>query len=119
MTTINPLTLCMLVMTPIMVALGQVMFKMTGHRLAEAGDAPFYSIAWNPIFLAAIALYGGATLAWVYVLKSVPLAYAYSFMALTFVAVPLLAALWLDEPLTLKYALGLGLIVAGLLVVQT
>ena len=118
MTALNPLTLFLLLLTPIMVAVGQVMFKLTGQRLAAAGDAPFYSIAWNPIFLAAVVLYAGATLIWIYVLKTVPLTYAYSFMALTFVAVPLLAALWLDEPLTLKYALGAGLIVAGLLVVQ-
>ena len=48
-------------------------------------------------------------------LKTVPLSYACSFMALTYVIVPVLAHLWLGEPLTAKYVLGKGLVIAGLL----
>ena len=109
----------LLVLTPMTIAFGQVLFKQTGIQLADKPDAPFYSILFSPVFLVAVALYGIATLAWVYVLKMVPLSMAYSFMALTFVLVPLMAAFFLKEPLTLKYALGAGLIIAGLFVVQS
>jgi undecaprenyl phosphate-alpha-L-ara4N flippase subunit ArnE len=51
------------------------------------------------------------------VLKSVPLTVAYPFMALTFCVVPLLAWLLLGETLSLRYGVGTGLIVIGLLVV--
>jgi drug/metabolite transporter (DMT)-like permease len=37
-----------------------------------------------------------------------------SFVALTFVIVPVLAYLWPGEPLTAKYVLGMGLVIAGL-----
>lgn len=118
----KPLTLPMtglLIVTPLMIAIGQVLFKMTSQRLADNEANPFYSIALNPLFLLALAIYGSATLLWIYVLKTVPLSYAYSFMALTFVMVPLFAALWLNEALTLKYAIGAVLIVAGLVIVQS
>lgn len=119
--TTAPLSLsvyALLVLTPFAIAIGQVLFKMTSEKLVTA-NAPFYTVAFNPVFIAALILYGSATLLWIYVLKRVPLSYAYSFMALTFVIVPLLAAWWLGETVTLKYALGSALIIAGLLVVQT
>lgn len=109
----------LLVLTPMTIAFGQVLFKQTGIQLADKPDAPFYSILFSPVFLVAVALYGIATLAWVYVLKMVPLSMAYSFMALTFVLVPLMAAFFLKEPLTVKYAIGACLIIAGLFVVQS
>ena len=109
----------LLVLTPMTIAFGQVLFKQAGTQLANRPEAPFYSVFFSPVFLVAVTLYGIATLAWVYVLKMVPLSMAYSFMALTFVLVPLMAAFFLKEPLTVKYAIGACLIIAGLLVVQS
>ncbi|MGE4611174.1 MAG: EamA family transporter [Paracoccaceae bacterium] len=54
---------------------------------------------------------------WVFVLRSVPLSFAYSFNALTFVIVPVLSALLLGEVLTMRNYLGAALIISGLLVV--
>lgn len=105
----------LLVLTPFLIGIGQVMFKLTGAKLAAYPSSPFQSVMLSPIFLGALALYGAATLLWVYVLKTVPLSYAYSFMALTFVIVPVLAHLWFGEPLSAKYFLGMGLVIAGLL----
>ena len=109
----------LLLLTPVMIALGQVLFKLTSARLTAHAGTPFYTVAANPLFLLALAIYGSATLLWIYVLKTVPLSYAYSFMALTFVLVPLMAAFFLKEPLTVKYAIGACLIIAGLFVVQS
>lgn len=118
MSAITPPVFGFLCLTPLMIALGQVLFKLTSEKLLSS-SAPFYSIAFNPVFILALAVYGSATLLWIYVLKSVPLAYAYSFMALTFVLVPLMASFWLGETLTLKYAAGASLIIIGLLIVQS
>ena len=110
-------TLGLLLMTPFLIAAGQVMFKLTGQRLADHPSLAFHQAVISPLFLAALTLYGGATLLWIYVLKTVPLSYAYSFMALTFVIVPLLAAVWLGEGLSVRYYAGMGLILAGLLTI--
>jgi drug/metabolite transporter (DMT)-like permease len=109
----------LMVLTPMTIAFGQVLFKMTGSRLAANSESAFYRILFDPLFVVAVIIYGIATLAWVYVLRTVPLTLAYSFMALTFVLVPLMAAFFLKEPLTLKYAIGACLIIAGLFVVQS
>lgn len=45
----------------------------------------------SPLFIGPLVLYGGATLLWIYVPASVPRSCACSFMALTFVIVPVLA----------------------------
>ena len=104
--------------TPLMIAFGQVLFKMTSEKLVSS-QGKFHTVFFEPLFILALIIYGSATLLWLYVLKAVPLAYAYSFMALTFVLVPLFAALWLGETLTLKYALGAALIITGLVIVQS
>ena len=85
-----------LILTPIIIAAGQILFKMAGDRLAVTG-APFYAAFFNPIFIAAVSIYGLATLFWLYALKTAPLSYAYSFMALSYVMVPILAAFFLNE----------------------
>ena len=118
LTGLPPLVIGLLFGTPFMIAAGQVMFKKTSQRLLTRSDAGFFSIAFDPVFIAALALYGTATLLWIYVLKPVPLSYAYSFMALTFVIVPLLSLLFLGESISWRYAGGSALIMAGLVVTQ-
>jgi len=103
----------LLILAPIMISAGQVLFKLTSEKL-EANNAPFYAVFYNPLFLVALVIYGSATLLWLYVLKTVPLSYAYSFMALTFVIVPILAIFFLGESVNLKYVLGAALIISGL-----
>ncbi len=117
MRSISPLLIGLLVLTPFMVALGQVMFKLTGARLASQPAPPFHSIVASPVFIGALTIYGLATLVWIYVLKSVPLSFAYSFMALTFVIVPVLASVWLNEAVPPRFFVGAALIVAGLVTV--
>ena len=111
-------TLSLLIFTPVLIAGGQILFKQAGARLQSSG-APFASLAADPRFVGAVAIYGAATLLWVQVLRSVPLTYAYSFMALTYVMVPLMAVFWLGETLTLRYALGAGLVAISLIVIQS
>ena len=107
-------TLGILILTPFLIAAGQVMFKLAGQRLATLPGSGLRELVIDPVFIAAMALYTGATLLWVYVLKVVPLSYAYSFMAVTYLLVPVAAMLWFGETLNLKYFLGLGLVLAGL-----
>ena len=67
----------------------------------------------------ALAIYGAGTIIWIFVLKAVPLTIGYSFMALTFCFVPLLASVFLGEALTLRYALGAALIIGGMFVINS
>ena len=108
----------LLILTPIIIACGQVLFKISSQRIVDSNHK-FHMIMIDPVFIFSCALYAGATLLWTYVLRTVPLAYAYAFMALTFVMVPILAYFWLGETLTLRYIMGGLLILVGLVIVQT
>lgn len=108
----------LLVLTPMIIACGQVLFKIASQRIVASGDK-FHMILFDPVFIFSCGVYAGATLLWTYVLRTVPLAYAYAFMALTFVMVPILATLWLGETITMRYVMGGGLIILGLFIAQT
>ena len=108
-----------LVLTPLLISVGQILFKLTSARAGGADFTGLLAVLLDPYLLAAIAIYGFGTLVWIYVLKSAPLTVAYPFMALTFCVVPLLAWSLLGETLSLRTMIGAGLIVAGLLVVNT
>lgn len=107
-----------LLLTPLLISAGQILFKLTSARAGSLDAAGLAATLSDPYLIAALAIYGFGTVVWVYVLKTVPLTVAYPFMALTFCAVPLLAWALLGETLTPRYMLGAGLIVAGLLVVN-
>lgn len=99
---------------------GQLLFKLAADRVA--GETSLGGMAVRlvsvPAMWGALVLYAITILAWVWVLRTVPLSIAYSAVALVFVFVPLLAAWLFKEPLTLQFALGTALIGAGVLLVQ-
>jgi drug/metabolite transporter (DMT)-like permease len=105
--------------TPLLIATGQVLFKLTSGTTGDFGLKGLAALAFNPLLLLALAIYGAGTVIWIFVLKAVPLTIGYSFMALTFCFVPLFASLFLGEALTLRYAVGAFLIIGGMLVINT
>ncbi|MCJ8236981.1 EamA family transporter [Peteryoungia algae] len=107
-----------LLATPLLIALGQVLFKLTSQSIGTFSAGSLMMLAINPVFIAALALYGFGTVVWIYVLRSVPLTIAYSFMGLTFCFVPLLAQIFFGEPLHMRYLIGTLLILAGLVTIH-
>lgn len=105
--------------TPLLIAFGQVLFKLTSGTTAEFGLRGVMQLMLNPLMIAALVVYGVGTIIWIFVLKAVPLTIAYSFMALTFCFVPLLAFVFLGEALTLRYAFGAILLIGGMIVINS
>ena len=108
-----------LVCTPVLIAGGQVLFKLASRSAGAFSAEGLLRLFGNPYLLAALALYGFGTVVWIHVLRVVPLTLAYSFMALTFCVVPLLAHAFLDEALSWRYAAGVALIMLGMVIVNT
>ncbi len=100
-----------------MIAAGQLLFKLTANSLRGQGGL----LAANPralILLAvALAVYGVATLGWIFVLREAPLNRVYPIMALSFVLVPLGAHYLLGESITPQYWAGVGLLMIGLILI--
>jgi multidrug transporter EmrE-like cation transporter len=105
--------------TPFLIAAGQVLFKLTSATTGGLNAKGLAGLLLNPLFIAALALYAFGTIVWIFVLKQVPLTIAYSFMGLTFCFVPLLAQLFLGEALTLRYFLGVALIIGGMVAINS
>jgi undecaprenyl phosphate-alpha-L-ara4N flippase subunit ArnE len=103
---------------PLMIAGGQALFKLVGTRMPAADAASMWLMLFDPYFIAAMVIYAIATVGWILVLRSVPLAAAYSFSALGFLFVPFLSFLLFGEPLTGRYFAGAVLITAGLAVIH-
>ena len=93
------------------IALGQLLFKKAAIGLPAQPDATDWLL--NGWLLMALALYGVTTLLWVWILRHAPLHLAYPFMGLAFLLVPLMASVWLDEPLHWQSLVGGALSLAG------
>lgn len=98
-------------------AIGQLLFKTVAVRL---GDRGFLTLLDDPktlmIFISSLALYGFATIGWIWGLRQVPLSTAYLFMSLAFVLVPLAAWFVLGEPISTRFIMGTALIIVGIVV---
>jgi drug/metabolite transporter (DMT)-like permease len=93
---------------------GQLLFKIAAAQWRlDAGAWLAVRSLLSPAFVAALAIYGVATLLWVYALRTVPLGAAFPLYALTFLLVPVLAHFIADEPLSVNTLIGGLVIVAG------
>lgn len=101
-------------------ASGQMLFKIAADRLAVGqGPVPLALSFVTPPMLAALVLYGIATVLWVYLLHGLPLSRAYPFIGLVFAFVPLMSWIVFRDALGGRYALGLGLMLAGLYLISS
>ncbi|WP_208353663.1 hypothetical protein [Pseudaestuariivita rosea] len=107
-----------LVGTPFAISIGQVLFKISSRSLTSMDAENLFKLALNPVFIAALVLYGGVTVVWVFVLRMVPLSIAYTFMALTFCIVPILSVWLLGETIGIRFIIGGTFILAGLLIIN-
>jgi drug/metabolite transporter (DMT)-like permease len=98
---------------------GQILFKLAALRAPVEGPLGdrLVGMTFNGFFGAAVLLYAGLTVLWVWILTFTPLSRAYVFVALAFAVTPALAALLFAEPITVRLMVGIALICAGLLLV--
>lgn len=95
---------------------GQMLFKSAALRMPP--DMPLLQSLLNLLqnwqFFAAIVIYLLLTIAWVWILRVVPLSRAYPFVALAFALAPLLGCFWFGEPLPVRLLAGIVIILCGL-----
>lgn len=100
----------------LMLASGQMLFKLAATRTASGLNSVdgLRELLASPWFWLALVLYGAATYLWIAILQRVPLSIAYPFVALGFVIVPFGAWLLFGETVGWRYAGGVVLIMAGI-----
>ena len=108
------MTYLLAVLCVIGIAAGQVLFKLAAGSLSRTGS--LLDPATLTILMSAFILYGGTTIAWVWVLQRIDLGRAYPLMALSFVLVPIGSYLLFGERFNPQYFVGIALIVVGIVV---
>ncbi|WP_255312313.1 EamA family transporter [Kiloniella majae] len=104
-----------LIVFTLIMSSGQMLFKKAS--LDIDWDQGIYGLI-NPWLITAIILYGAATLLWVWILRSVPLSFAYSFSALAFVIVPIAASFLFKENIGWQNIVGTIFIVMGIFIIS-
>lgn len=108
--------LLFILLTVVMLAAGQILFKVASVKLEMSFKGLVSGLFLNPILILALVIYALATVFWLFVLKSMPLRVAYPFAALGFFIVPLLAYFFLNEPLRWTSFAGASIIMLGVYV---
>lgn len=101
----------------VLISAGQLLFRAAALQWRiEGWSWVTLSGFLSPIMLLALAVYGFATVLWVYVLRTVPLASAYALFSLAFLIVPVLAWFFLGEKVGVNTFVGGAIIVVGVIV---
>lgn len=116
----SPLYLSAIVFCMVVISSGQVILRILAQEISTPVTIDtVLRIVFNPLLIAALAMYTTTMIMWLWILRQVPLRQAYPFVALTFVFVPLIEfAIWHQRP-TLSHAFGTALIVAGLVIITS
>jgi drug/metabolite transporter (DMT)-like permease len=102
---------------------GQLVMKSRALSATSSGDGSklhyLVTMFTDALVLSALASGVLAAVCWMLALERTDIGFAYPFMALSFVLVPLAAAFFFEEPVSLGQMAGLFMIVAGVTVSAT
>lgn len=111
----RPIFVVLLIISSAMLAAGQTLFRLGALKAERATDIiGFIKLFTQPIIIFALLLYCGTTALYVAILQYVPVSRAYPYMALAFIMVPIAAVIFLGETVSVRYAVGVGLMILGL-----
>ncbi len=109
---LTPTVVVMILITLVMLACGQVLFKQASAQLSFARPITFLS----GTLILALFIYGAATVLWLAVLARAPLSLAFPFYGLSFLLVPAFAWWLLHEPIRPQTWIGGGVIMLGVMI---
>lgn len=118
----NFMAFAYIILTVLLTVYGQVVVKWQVSLAPSFPEAAIDKVLFilrlllNPWIISSFLAAFIASLTWMAALTKFPLSFAYPFMSLAFVFVMLLSALLFYEPITAAKAIGIGLIVAGVII---
>lgn len=105
------------ILTAFSMAAGQMLFKLGAPRWQGNTALEWViSFATNPFLVTAVFLYAVTILIWIYVLRTLPLSLAYPLTALSYVIVPMLGFLFLQEKISWQTVVGSAVIILGVVI---
>lgn len=108
-----------LILFALAMTVGQLLFKQAATAIAgRSGIEAVRALAATPSIWVALAIYGAATVLWVWLLTRVPLSRAYPFAALAMILVPLASMLIYGDRVRPLFWVGSLLVVVGVVLAQ-
>jgi len=108
-------TIAIALLVPVIGTLGQMFLKVGMSQIGSIKRSDFdspisfmLSVFTNPWIIMAIPLYFCGFILWLIVLSKLDLSYAYGFLALTYVLIPLISWLILGESIPAFRWVGIG-----------
>jgi len=96
---------------------GQMLFKLgMKDKIIDSVPAMIKAL-FTPFVLLGLVLYALTTMLWLYILNKIPISRAYPIQALAFPLVAIFSFLFLKEIIPAYRWIGIGIIVAGIIVV--
>jgi len=92
---------------------GSVQIALASHKSSEIALA----IISSPFIIGGLICFGLSAIIWLFVLSKIPVSSAYPFIALGIVATTFFGHFMFNEPITAYKALGLCLILSGILLI--
>lgn len=99
------------------IAVGQVLFKLAGNAVREAGGSFFVGVISSPAVWLAFAWYGASSFLWIYILGRASLSSAYPYALFGSALVPILSWAIFRERISLSYVVGMLIVLAGLYII--
>jgi len=119
----TPRTLALLLVSIVLGAAGQLMFKGAARNLPSLGDLGvarlLLTMFTTPLILGGFACFFISSLLWIVAIKNTPLSTAYPMVALSYVIIFGGSALLYGETIGWKHGIGAALIVGGILLIAT
>lgn len=104
----------------ISLSIGQILFKIAAdQKMPDGQPYSILQIVFSLPMIAACVLYGLTIILYVYLLQQIPLSRAYLFSIAGAAIVPFLAILIFKEDFSVKYVLGVALVLSGIAVSTT
>lgn len=109
-------------MNPLLFIVSSVLLGACAQLVLKAGTSKtgsrgFLGILMRPATITGLGLNAAAAALWIFALRSVDLSYAFPWLSLNFILVPLGAALIHSEPLGKEKVVGMMAIAFGLTIV--
>ena len=109
-------------LTILLTVYGQIVIKwqvsLAGKFPTETTSRIYFlvNLLWNPWVISSFICAFLAALSWMAAMTKFSLSYAYPFTSFTFILVLLLSSIFFRDELTLSKLIGMGLIVAGIVI---
>lgn len=87
-------------------------------KVGATGEGDFVAQLFRPQTIIGLGLYGLAAFFYIIALRKIPVTVAFPSVALSYAIIAVLGVLWLKEPLSMLQISGIGLIMAGVVMVN-